>query len=115
MQNKRTLRIALLMLSCLSISTGTRAQQLQSHGATVQDYPDSLRLYYKALTYDQIDPRKARDTMMAYCEQHPFATHEWGEWRQGIGYVMAFSNDLRLQLTDLTPSESKEYWEEIFD
>ena len=78
--------------------------------------PDSLCLYYRGLAYDGIDPLKERDTMMAYCEQHPFATSGYGRWVSAINDVQAAAMDYWTQNIQQHDSVwSWNYWANMYD
>jgi hypothetical protein len=83
--------------------------------ANAQEIPDSLRLYYKALTYDGIDPKKGLDTMMAYCEQHPFALYGDGQWFRAFKWVGTFSNDYWFIVLKEAPQDAPKYWPGIYN
>jgi hypothetical protein len=85
---------------------------------TTTNVPDSLRLYYDGLTYVNVDPLKARDTMMLYCQTHPFATVDPGMWRNAMGYVASQSSNYFLSQPSLYSGDSLTvvtYWQSIFD
>lgn len=98
---KATNAMFFLLLVAVILPVSARAQdkhrstpQCQGCGsAQVPNPPDSLCLYWRALAYDGVDPLKERDSMKAYCEQHPFAVYGYGMWRSAVNYVMTAAND----------------------
>jgi hypothetical protein len=90
-------------------------KNFNSQVSKLDEVPDSLRLFFLALTYDGVDPRKGRDTMMAYCEQHPFALQGDGQWFRGMHWVATFSNDYAFVVRKENPQAIYTYWQPIYN
>ena len=58
------------------------------------NWPDSLCLYWKAVTYINIDNQKALDTMRLYVEKYPFSTVAPGRTLSGLNKAGSITFDL---------------------